>query len=103
MNGINTWFIIEIFSFYGYILGAIIYIFINICKSSCGLQENKNIADRNEEYDDYIMYHRKELDWAAFVQILFNVNIGLIIIDRFILYQDRTGNDLSENFPLLAI
>jgi len=25
-NGINTWFIIEILSFYGYILAAILYI-----------------------------------------------------------------------------
>ena len=48
MNGINTWFIIEIFSFYGYILGAIIYIFTNICKSSCGLKDKRHMLDKND-------------------------------------------------------
>ena len=63
MIGINIWFIIEILSFYGYIFSAIIYILIVICKSSFKkLHKNK---DRNNI--DFIAYHRKNLDWAAFV------------------------------------
>lgn len=106
LTGINTWFIIEILSFYGYVLSAIIHILINIFKSSCGEKDavrlrKEVISDRNDK--DYIIYFRKDLDWAAFVQILFNVNIGLIYIDRYILYDDRVGDDLDKNFPLIYI
>ena len=67
MNGINLWFLIEILSFYGYILSAMIFILFNICKSSMGWL--KKADDRH--HFDFIAYHRKDLDWAAFVQILF--------------------------------
>jgi len=63
LTGINIWFIIEILSFYGYILAAVIFILLNICRSSCGLL--KKHPDRHTI--DFIAYHRKDLDWAAFV------------------------------------
>ena len=101
MVGINAWFIIEIFSFYGYILAAILFIFTNIVKSSWGLLDKSKMKNRGEY--DFIIYHRLDIDWAAFVQILFNVNVGLLCIDRFILYDEITGKQLSDEFPLLPI
>ena len=94
--GINVWFIIEILSFYGYILAAVIYILTNICRSSCGWL--KKHPDRH--HFDFIAYHRKDLDWAAFVQILFNVNLCLIMIDKFITYRDEES---SHDDKLMSI
>lgn len=41
MTGLNTWFLIEIFSFYGYILAASITIFIDMTKSTMGWLDKK--------------------------------------------------------------
>ena len=65
MTGINSWFIIEIISFYGYIWAALVFIITNIIKSSLGILNKDNMKDRGEY--DFIVYHRKDLDWAAFV------------------------------------
>lgn len=101
LTGINTWFIIEILSFYGYILSAFIFIFTIQIKSSLGWLNKEYLKDRYMY--DFIAYHRKDLDWAAFVQILFNVNIGLILIDRLIIFKDATEEELKNNFPLRNI
>ena len=89
LTGINTWFLIEILSFYGYIFSAIIFIFTHSLSCSLGFTK-KPIHDTDPSYKhDFIAYNRKDLDWAAFVQILFNVNMGLIAIDRYILFKDE--------------
>ena len=62
-EGVNIWFIIEILSFYGYILAAVFFILINICKSSLGWAN----FDPKRYKLDFIVYYRKDLDWAAFV------------------------------------
>ena len=79
LTGINTWFIIEILSFYGYILSAVAFIVENSIKSSLGWVNKEHLKERYKS--DFIAFHRKDLDWLAFVTILFNVNIGLICID----------------------
>jgi hypothetical protein len=92
LKGINTWFIIEILSFYGYILSAIVFIFESQVKSSFQKEKNPKLADRYKS--DFVAYHRKDLDWLAFVTILFNVNIVLIAIDRYLIFkseEDREG------------
>ena len=67
VSGINTWFIIEILSFYGYVGSAVIFILTHSCKSSCGyLKKNPNAEDPLYKYD-FVAYNRKDLDWAAFV------------------------------------
>jgi len=38
---------------------------------------------------DFVAFYRKDLDWLAFVTILFNVNIVLIIIDKYIIFTDE--------------
>lgn len=48
---------------------------------------------REKEHDDrykfdFITYYRKDLDWLAFVTILFNVNAGLIFIDDYVIFAD---------------
>ena len=48
---------------------------------------------------DFVAYHRKDLDWCAFVQILFNVNIVLIAIDKFLIFKDEASKEGKE-FPL---
>ena len=84
LTGINTWFVIEILSFYGYILSAIAFIMENQIKSSLGFLDKSHMQDRYKS--DFIDYHNKDLNWLAFVTILLNVNIGLICIDEFIVF-----------------
>ena len=96
LTGINTWFIIEILSFYGYILAACVYILINTCSSMCG-RLNKEGRLKTRYMYDFVSFHRADLDWAAFVQILFNVNIVLILLDSFVTYAKVTD---SSKFPL---
>jgi len=86
LTGINTWFIIEILSFYGYILSAVLYILEKSLKSSAGFPKSKNEEDPLYKHD-YLSYHRKDLDWAAFVQILFNVNLGLMMLDYWVIFK----------------
>ena len=51
---------------------------------------------------DFIAFYRKDLDWIAFVTILLNVNIGLIMIDNYIIFVPENKNvDLkTAKFPL---
>jgi len=94
LTGINTWFIIEILSFYGYILSAIAFIAENSLKSSFGLMDKTHLKERYKS--DFVAYHRLDLDWLAFVTILFNVNIGLICIDEYIIFT-KTATDADGN------
>lgn len=93
LTGINCWFVIEILSFYGYILSAIAFIGTHSIKSALWpLKKNPCFKDRYKS--DFVAYHRKDLDWLAFVSILFNVNVGLIMIDEFIIFatpESREG------------
>jgi len=66
LTGINTWFIIEILSFYGYILSAVMYILEYSLKSAAGFPKVKNADDPLHKHD-FLVYYRKDLDWAAFV------------------------------------
>ena len=100
LSGINTWFIIEILSFYGYILSAIVFIFENQIKSSFKKEKNPKLKDRYKS--DFVAYHRKDLDWCAFVTILFNVNIVLITLDKFLIYHSEELREGKE-FPLNQI
>ena len=79
------WFVIEIFSFYGYILAAIIYIAENMIASSLGLIDK---SDHKERYKyDFLSYHRDDLHWFAFVVILFTVNISLVLMDNIFIFN----------------
>jgi len=100
LTGINTWFIIEILSFYGYILSAVLYILENSLKSSAGFPKNKN-SDNPLYKHDFLTYFRKDLDWAAFVQILFNVNVGLMALDYWVIFKSEViAGDLTyEEHP----
>jgi hypothetical protein len=99
LTGLNAWFIIEILSFYGYILSAIFFIFEKMVLSSLG-RVKRGLCDRYKY--DFLYYHRKDLDWLAFVCILFLVNICLIAIDeRIIFIPENPHIDLDNmKFPL---
>lgn len=101
MDGINTWFIIEILSFYGYILSAVIFVVQSTVRSTLGWR----VKHPDSSKFDFIAFHRKDLDWAAFVQILFNVNLGLIMIDKYIVFDAEELTDLEyhQQFPLTAL
>lgn len=103
LTGINTWFIIEILSFYGYILSAIAFILENQIKSSFGLIDKSHMQERYKS--DFIDYHSKDLNWLAFVTILFNVNIALICIDEWIVFtpENRAAMEVKPEFPLKSI
>lgn len=85
LTGINTWFVIEILSFYGYILSAIAFIFTHSLMNNIKPKYYDCHVDRYKS--DFVAYHRKDLDWLAFVSILFNVNVGLIMIDKFYVFE----------------
>lgn len=99
LTGINTWFIIEILSFYGYILSAIAFIMESSIKSSLGILDKSHTQDKYKS--DFIDYHNKDLNWLAFMTILFNVNIGLICIDEFIIFANVIKDEYQ--FPLKPI
>lgn len=100
-NGVNTWFIIEIISFYGYLLSAMIFILENILKSSCGILNKTHLKDRFKT--DFIVYHREEIDWLAFITIPFSVNICLIIIEELIIFRDDDHQNPLRNIMLILL
>ena len=73
LTGINCWFFIEIMSFYGYILSAWAFIFETQIKSSLGWLDyrDKNPDEKERYTTDFIKLYRKDIDWLAFVTILF--------------------------------
>ena len=66
VTGVNTWFIIEILSFYGYIFSAVLFILQHSCKSSWGWKNKTDEVADLHKYD-FVAFYRKDLDWAAFV------------------------------------
>ena len=64
--GINMWFMIEILSFYGYILSAAVYMLSNSFASSFGWLDKSGRLKERYQYD-FIAFHRADLNWAAFV------------------------------------
>ena len=84
----NGWFIIEILSFYGYILSAIIFIIERSLRSSFGAI-NREAPLYKEVYKfDFLAYHKKDLDWRAFVTILTTVNLILIYLDEEFIFVE---------------
>ena len=73
LEGYNLWFTIELISFYAYIGAAILFIFERSLISNLGLINKKTIADCYKY--DFINYHEKELNWMAFIFIMFLVNL----------------------------
>lgn len=90
LEDLNIWFLIEIMAFYGYILSAAWFIFEHQIKSTFGLAYVESVRDRYKY--DFINYHRKDLDWLAFVFILTNVNLGLMVVNSFIVKGDALTN-----------
>lgn len=93
-RGINTWFIIEILSFYGYLFAAVIFIVETSLRSSMGMLNKTNMKDRYKT--DFIVYHRLEIDWLAFITILFTVNMALIVIEEAIIFDAEHENPLRS-------
>jgi|TARA_B110000285_G_C14812233_1_gene462526 hypothetical protein len=48
---------------------------------------------------DFIVYHRQEIDWLAFLTILLLVNFGLMAIEEFVIYGNVAYED-REPQPL---
>ena len=99
LKGINIWFVIEILSFYGYILSAIVFIFFHGLKSSFTKEKNPSHADMYKY--DFLAYHKKDLDWLAFVSILFSaLNINYVL-QELILTDDALAFCGINNFAKL--
>jgi len=79
MKGLNIWFIIEILSFYGYVISGMWFIAESQIKSSFGWLKKDKMEDRYKY--DLIAYHRTEIDWLAFVTIMVTVNLAIMIIN----------------------
>ena len=95
LRGYNLWFTIEIVSFYGYILSAILYILERQLRSSLGKLSKDAIMDEYEH--DFINYHRKDLDWMAFITITLTVNVFLMYYNS----QRAQRGDFDFDGPLL--
>ena len=103
LQGINAWFIIEILSFYGYIISAIFFITESSIRSEFGWlnkDKEKNMKDRHKV--DFIVYHRQEIDWLAFLLILLLVNCGLMAIEELVIYKDVSSEERGPQ-PLRAL
>ena len=100
LKGINSWFVIEILSFYGYITSAIAFILFHGLSSSIW---NKKYKCHEERYKyDFLAYHKKDLDWLAFVFILFSVNIMLLCIDDYVIFNTPEKRQ-GHTFPLRSL
>ena len=88
MSGINVWFIIEILSFYGYIISAMVFILEHSIMSTLGFL-NKTDAVKDRFKDDFLAFHRKDCDWLAFVTILMGVNISLMVLNETAFVTER--------------
>jgi len=53
MNSINTWFLIEIFSFYGYVFSAVILATRNSVFSTLGLRKRDDIVNEISDLRSY--------------------------------------------------
>ena len=99
LSGLNLWFIIEILSFYGYILSAMLFILEYSIKSSLGI-----LAKPKDAYKfDFLAYFRKDCDWLAFVTILQTVNLGIMLLDQNFINEERREQGREEihfNTPL---
>ena len=51
---------------------------------------------------DFIVYHRQEIDWLAFLTILLLVNCGLLAIEELVIFAD-TDSEVREHQPLRAL
>ena len=71
-EGYNLWFQIEIVTFYGYQLAAILFILESTIRSNFGLMNKEHISDRYQY--DMIHYHLQELHWMSFIVIRILVN-----------------------------
>jgi hypothetical protein len=94
LQGINAWFIIEILSFYGYIISAIWFIMENSIKSTFGWLNKTNLTERYKT--DFIVFHRSEIDWLAFLSIMLLVNTGLIAIEELVILEGIPKEDRGE-------
>lgn len=68
LQGYNLWFTIEILTFYGYMVGSIIYIFERAIRSNFGLLSKASVKDCYKF--DFMLYHNKPMYWTAFIFIL---------------------------------
>ena len=60
-----------------------------------------NPATKDMYTFDFIAYHRKDLNWLAFLTILFLENSGLILIDNYIIFPQQNIKDNDGlKFPL---
>jgi len=100
LSGLNLWFIIEILSFYGYILSAMFFILEHSIKSSLGKLDKTAIGDYYKY--DFLAYFRLDCDWYAFITILTMVNIMLMIIESRWLKNEAAlqGQVYNPNGPL---
>jgi hypothetical protein len=100
LSGLNLWFIIEIMSFYGYILSAMFFILEHSLKSTFGTINKTAIADVYKY--DFLSYFRLDCDWYAFITILTTVNLGLMGIEATVIQdeEERYNRTYVKNGPL---
>ena len=92
LAGMNIWFVIEILSFYGYILSAIFFIWLKSIQSSLDWQNKSHMKMeyKKDRYKyDFLAYHETDINWTAFVFILTFVNVSLLLIDNFVIFADN--------------
>ena len=89
LSGLNLWFIIEILSFYGYILSAMLFMLEHTVKSSFGWINKQSLYNKKAKEFDFLAYYKKDCDWYAFITILLTVNSVLMWMDVTVLQTER--------------
>ena len=73
------WFIIEILTFYGYIVSAVGFIAWNQIHKSLGFHQPVRYAERYKY--GFLQYHKDALKWLSLLTILLGVTAVILIID----------------------
>jgi len=88
MSHLNMWFIIEIMSFYGYIMAAMFFLFERSFRSTFGWLKKSEQTKDVYQYD-ILAYFKRDTDWYAFITILMLVNLGLQMMDTTVFNEER--------------
>ena len=91
ITGLNMWYIIEVLTFYMYLLSAMGFIAKTQILRSCGKQQ---------QYDDrykygFLRFHQIQLKWLSLLMILVMVSLSIMIIDWSNLQYDAVNKSTS--------
>lgn len=103
-NTYMAWLLIEIYSFYTYMVSAIFYIcFHQLVEGICMYKESAK-SDMHKTITDFISYTSENLTWFAINWVLIAMPIICIInLDQKSVILDISGADMSYKLLLICV